>query len=147
MENINKYLMQGIEKCIKRPEKPEELYDLFNENFEVNLVEVIQKNDELILLRRREIETAAAGREITRHVEELSKEGTKKFIIDLSVLEQIKLEEIQHLSNFTDSQKRRDIKVCFVMNSKHVKQSFSEFIETTNVSVVDSVEEAIKEIG
>ena len=101
----------------------------------------------MILLRRRDIETAAAGREMTRHVEELTKKGIKKFIIDLSVLEQIKLEEIQHLSEFTTSQKRRGIKVCFVLNSKYVKQSFFEFIETVNVSVVDSVEEAIKEIG
>ena len=145
--DIDKYLMQGIEKCIKRPEKPEELYDLLNETFEVNLVEVIRKSDELILLRRREIETAAAGREMTRHVEELTEKGTKKFIIDLSVLEQIKLEEIQHLSEFTTSQTRRGIKVCFVLNSKHVKQSFFEFIETVNVSVVDSVEDAIKEIS
>ena len=145
--DIDKYLMQGIEKCIKRPGRHEELYDLFNESFEVNLVEVIRKSDELILLRRREIETAAAGREMTRHVKELTEKGTKKFIIDLSVLEQIKLEEIQHLSEFTTSQTRRGIKVCFVLNSKHVKQSFYEFIETVNVSVVDSVEEAIKEIG
>jgi len=72
---------------------------------------------------------------------------SKKFIIDLSVLERIKLEEIQHLSEFTTSQTRRGIKVCFVLNSKHVKQSFFEFIETVNVSVVDSVEKAIKEIG
>ena len=145
--DIDKYLMQGIENCIKRPEKPEELYDLLNETFEVNLVEVIRKSDELILLRRRKIETAAAGREMTRFVEELTKKGTKKFIIDLSVLERIKLEEIQHLSEFTTSQTRRGIKVCFVLNSKHVKQSFFEFIETVNVSVVDSVEKVIKEIG
>ena len=59
--DIDKYLMQGIEKCIKRPEKPEKLYDLLNETFEVNLVEVIRKSDELILLRRRKIETAAAA--------------------------------------------------------------------------------------
>ena len=145
--DIDKYLMQGIENCIKRPEKPEDLYDLLNEIFEVNLVEVIQKNDELILLRRREIETAAAGREMTRHVKELSNEGTKNFIIDLSVLEQIKLEEIQYLSEFTNSQTRRGIKVCFVLSSKHVKQSFYHFIETVNVSVVDSVEAAIREFG
>ena len=145
--DIDKYLMQGIEKCIKRPENPDELYDLFNENFEVNLVEEIRKSDELVLLRRREIKTSAAGREMSRHVKRLTEEGIKKFIIDLSILEQIKLEEIQHLSEFTDSQTKLGIKVCFVLSSKHVKQSFYEFIETVNVSVVDSVEEAITEIG
>ena len=38
---------------------------------------------------------------MTRNVEVHSNAGTKKFIVDLSVLEQIKLEEIQHLSEFT----------------------------------------------
>jgi len=68
----------------------------------VNLTEIISAENDITILRRKPVETVAAGREADRLVEEMSKNGVKKFIIYLSVLETIDLEEIEHLSRFSN---------------------------------------------
>ncbi len=100
----------------------------------MNLTEIISAENDITILRRKPVETVAAGREVTRLVEEMSKNGVKKFIIDLSVLETIDLEEIEHLSRFSNFQIRMGIKVNFVMKSEKVHKTFIEFIETANAS-------------
>ncbi|MCH8300114.1 MAG: hypothetical protein IIC39_06185 [Candidatus Marinimicrobia bacterium] len=144
---IDKYRNQGIIDCIKKPENPEDLLNLFNETFEVNLIEVISAENDITILKRKPVDTVAAGKEVTRLVEEMSKNGVKKFIIDLSLLETIELEEIQHLSRFTNYQTRMGINVNFVLKSKKVYKSFIEFKETVNVSTSDSIEEAMKQLA
>ena len=144
---IDKYRNQGIIACIKKPENPEDLLSLFNETFEVNLIEVISAENGISILKRKPVDTAAAGREVTRLVEEMSKNGVKKFIIDLSVLETIELEEIEHLSKFSNYQTRMGIEVNFVTTSEKVHKSFIEFIETVNVSFSDSIESAIEQLS
>ena len=146
-KTINEYIKQGLESCIKRPDKPGELAGLFNETFEVNLVEVISAAGDVTILRRRSVDTAAAGRETTKLVKELSQNGKKKFIIDLSVLDEIKLEELQHLAKFSNFQTKLGISVSFVMSSKRVQKSFLDFVETVNVSIFTSVESALKAIS
>ena len=146
-ETIDEYIKQGLESCIKRPEKPEELVSLFNETFEVNLVEVISADGDVTILRRKPVDTAAAGRETTKLVKELSRSGKKKFIIDLSVLDEIKLEELQYLAKFSNFKTKLGISVSFVMSSKRVQKSFLDFVETVNVSIFASVESALKAIS
>ena len=146
-ETIDEYIKQGLESCIKRPEKPEELAGLFNETFEVNLVEVISADGDVTILKRKPVDTAAAGRETTKLVKELSGSGKKIFIIDLSVLDEIKLEELQHLAKFSNFQTKLGISVSFVMSSKRVQKSFLDFVETVNVSIFASVESALKAIS
>ena len=144
---IDKYRNQGIIDCIKKPENPEDLLNLFNETFEVNLIEVISAENDITILKRKPVDTVAAGKEVTRLVEEMSKNGVKKFIIDLSLLETIELEEIQHLSRFTNYQTRMGINVNFVLKSEKVYKAFIEFKETVNVSTSDSIEEAMKQLA
>ena len=144
---IDKYRNQGIIDCIKKPENPEDLLNLFNETFEVNLIEVISTENGITILKRKPVDTVAAGKEVTRLVEEMSKNGVKKFIIDLSLLETIELEEIQHLSRFTNYQTRMGINVNFVLKSEKVYKSFIDFKETVNVSTSDSIEEAMKQLA
>ena len=146
-KTINEYIKQGLESCIKRPDNPGELAGLFNETFEVNLVEVISADGNVTILRRRSVDTAAAGMETTKLVKELSGSGKKKFIVDLSVLDEIKLEELQHLAQFSNFQTKLGISVSFVMSSKRVQKSFLEFVETVNVSIFTSVESALKAIS
>ncbi|MCH7955041.1 MAG: response regulator [Candidatus Marinimicrobia bacterium] len=140
---IDKYRNQGIIACIKKPEIPEDLLGLLNKTFEVNLIEVIPVGSDITILKRKPVDTAAAGKETARLVEEMNKNGVKKFIIDLSVLGTIELEEIEHLSKFSNHQTRMGIKVNFVITSEKVHKSFIEFIETANVSISDSVESAM----
>ena len=144
---IDKYRNQGIIDCIKKPENPEDLLNLFNETFEMYLIEVISAENDITILKRKPVDTVAAGKEVTRLVEEMSKNGVKKFIIDLSSLETIELEEIQHLSRFTNYQTRMGINVNFVLKSEKVYKSFIEFKETVNVSTSDSIEEAMKQLA
>jgi len=113
----------------------------------VNLIEVISAENDITILKRKPVDTVAAGKEVTRLVEEMSKNGVKKFIIDLSLLETIELEEIQHLSRFTNYQTRMGINVNFVLKSEKVYKSFIEFKETVNVSTSDSIEEAMKQLA
>ena len=143
---IDKYRHQGIIACIKKPENPEDLLNLFNETFEVDLIEVISAENNITILKRKPVNTAAAGREVTRLVEEMSKNGVKKFIIDLSVLGTIELEEIEHLSKFSNYQTRMGIEVNFVITSEKVRKSFVDFIETVNVSTSDSIESAMEQL-
>ena len=84
---------------------------------------------------------------MTRLVEEMSKNGVKKFIIDLLVLETIELAEIEHLSKFSNYQTKMGIEVNFVITSKKVHKSFFEFVETVNVSFSDSIESAIGQLS
>ena len=144
---IDKYLQQGLFNCIRKPENPDDLLNLMNETFEVNLIEVITAENNVKILKRKRLKTIAAGKEVTRIVEELTHSGVKKFIIDLSVLETIELEEIWHMSKFSNHQTKMGIKVNFVITSKKVHQSFIEFIETENVSISDSVESAMKKLN
>lgn len=144
---IDKYRNQGIIDCIKRPENPEDLLSLLNETFEVNLIEIILAENDILILKRKPAAAVAAWREVRRLVEEMSKNGVKKFIIDLSVLETIELEEIEHLSKFSDYQTRRGVKVIFLITSDKVRKSFIDFVETVNVSFSDSVESAIEQFS
>ncbi len=144
---IDKYLQQGLFNCIRKPENPDDLLNLMNESFEVNLIEVITAENGVKILKRKPVKTIAAGKEVTRIVEELSHNGVRKFIIDLSVLESIELEEIWHMSKFSNFQTMLGIKVNFVITSKKVHKSFIEFIETENVSISDSVESAMKKLN
>jgi len=143
---IDEYLQQGFINCIRKPENPDDLLSLMNETLEVNLIEVITAENDVTILKRKPVKTIAAGREVTRIVEELSHNGVKKFIIDLSVLESIELEEIRHMSKFSNYQTRMGIKVNFVITSDKVHKSFIEFIETANISISDSVESAIEKL-
>ena len=144
---IDKYLQQGLFNCIRKPENPDDLLNLMNETFEVNLIEVITAENNVKILKRKRLKTIAAGKEVTRIVEELTHSGVKKFIIDLSVLETIELEEIWHMSKFSNHQTKMGIKVNFVITSEKVHKSFIEFIETENVSISDSVESAMKKLN
>ena len=144
---IDKYLQQGLFNCIRKPENPDDLLNLMNETFEVNLIEVITAENNVKILKRKRLKTIAAGKEVTRIVEELTHSGVKKFIIDLSVLETIELEEIWHMSKFSNHQTKMGIKVNFVITSQKVHKSFIEFIETENVSISDSVESAMKKLS
>ena len=144
---IDEYLQQGFFNCIRKPENPDDLLSLMNETLEVNLIEVITAENDVTILKRKPVKTIAAGREVTRIVEELSHNGVKKFIIDLSVLESIELEEIWHMSKFSNYQTRMGIKVNFVITSEKVHKSFIEFIETENVSISDSVESAMEKLN
>ena len=143
---IDEYLQQGFFNCIRKPENPDDLLSLMNETLEVNLIEVITAENDVTILKRKPVKTIAAGREVTRIVEELSHNGVKKFIIDLSVLESIELEEIWHMSKFSNYQTRMGIKVNFVITSEKVHKSFIEFVETENVSISDSIESAMKKL-
>ena len=144
---IDKYRNQGIIDCIKKPENPKDLLSLINETFEVNLIEVISAENDISILKRKPAHIVAAWKEVNRLVEEMSKNGVKKFIIDLSVLKTIELEEIEHLSKFSVYQTRRGIKVNFVITSKKVHESFIDFVETVNVSFSDSIDSAIEQLG
>ena len=144
---IDKYLQQGLFNCIRKPENPDDLLNLMNETFEVNLIEVITAENGVKILKRKPVKTIAAGKEVTRIVEELTHSGEKKFIIDISVLESIELEEIWHMSKFSNHQTKMGIKVNFVITSQKVHKSFIEFIETENVSISDSVESAMKKLS
>ena len=144
---IDKYLQQGLFNCIRKPENPDDLLNLMNETFEVNLIEVITAENNVKILKRKPVKTIAAGKEVTRIVEELTHSGEKKFIIDISVLESIELEEIWHMSKFSNHQTKMGIKVNFVITSQKVHKSFIEFIETENVSISDSVESAMKKLN
>ena len=144
---IDKYLQQGLFNCIRKPENPDDLLNLMNETFEVNLIEVITAENGVKILKRKPVKTIAAGKEVTRIVEELTHSGVKKFIIDLSVLETIELEEIWHMSKFSNHQTKMGIKVNFVITSEKVHKSFIEFIETENVSISDSIESAMKKLS
>ena len=144
---IDKYLQQGLFNCIRKPENPDDLLNLMNETFEVNLIEVITAENGVKILKRKPVKTIAAGKEVTRIVEELTHSGEKKFIIDISVLESIELEEIWHMSKFSNHQTKMGIKVNFVITSQKVHKSFIEFIETENVSISDSVESAMKKLN
>jgi len=144
---IDNYRNQGIIACIKKPEYPEDLLSLFNKTFEVNLIEVGSASNDISILKRKPASTVAAWREVTRLVEEMSKNGMKKFIIDLSILETIELEEIEHLSKFSDYQRRRGIKVNFLITSEKVRKSLIDFVETVNVLFSDSIESAIEQFS
>ena len=144
---IDKYLQQGFFSCIRKPENPADLLNLMNESLEVNLIEVITAENNVKILKRKPVKTIAAGKEVTRIVMELTHKGMKKFIIDLSVLESIELEEIWHMSKFSNHQTKMGIKVNFVITSKKVHKSFIEFIETENVSISDSVESAMEKLN
>lgn len=144
---IDKYLQQGLFNCIRKPENPNDLLNLMNETFEVNLIEIITAENNITILKRKPVKTLAAGKEVTRIVMELTHKGVKKFIIDLSVLESIELEEIWHMSKFSNHQTKMGIKVNFVITSEKVHKSFIEFIETENVSISDSIESAMKKLS
>ena len=144
---IDKYLQQGLFNCIRKPENPDDLLNLMNETFEVNLIEIITAENNIKILKRKPVKTLAAGKEVTRIVMELTHKGVKKFIIDLSVLESIELEEIWHMSKFSNHQTKMGIKVNFVITSEKVHKSFIEFIETENVSISDSIESAMKKLS
>ena len=144
---IDKYRNQGIIDCIKKPENPKDLLSLFNETFEVNLIEVISAENDISILKRKPAHIVAAWKEVRRLVEEMSKNGVKKFIIDLSVLKTIELEEIEQLGKLSIYQTRRGIKVNFVITSKKVHESFIDFVETVNVSFSNSIDSAIEQLG
>jgi|GEM_PF-932345 len=133
----------GFEEMITYPQPDRELVDILNEQFGVNLLEE-QSRDSVVVLRRKPVKNPLAGREVTIRIISLSREGHKRFLLDLRAIDVISFEEVEYLGRICNYQTRYGIRLCIVSTSDRVNATLQSFHETENVEIYSDFHAALR---
>ena len=143
-EQTSKLQRMGFVEFLHKPIEPHSVEQRLHELFAVNLVDVSRVKN-VTILTRRPVDTPLAGREMLRRVLYLARQNKRRIIVDLSVLDEIGLEELGYIGKFANSQTRLGIEVRFVIPSNELETAFWSFHETQKVALYPSCEDALED--
>ena len=132
----------GFAGIVGSPTGKKSLTDILNETLGVNLWEE-STEDSAVIFRRKDVENTLAGREVVRRILTRSKQGKKRFIIDLRALESLTFTEVDYLGQICNYQTRYGIRVCLISTSDPVISTLRTFQETEYVEIFPDITPAL----
>lgn len=115
--------------------------DMLDEKLGVNLV-TESINSKIVHLKRKSVDNPLAGREMIHRVMKNLKNELHKYILDFSDTQNLSFEEMQYLGRIVNNKTRLNLKLCVLVTSEKLVNSFRSFEETRSAKIVNSLNEA-----